>query len=103
MPHVDLPRKQEIRDDGDGVDQGGEKWLARPHFLIARALIFLSVDHLKTVGLGEGFELRNCDQRVEEGRERRLAGESGILVAAHMAVEPDVEPVRRILGDDAGE
>ena len=80
---------------GGGIDQGGEQRLARPHLRIPRALIFLAVDHLQAVGLGEGFELRKRDQRVEEGRERRLAGLAGLLVAAHMAVEPDVEPVRR--------
>ena len=39
---------------------------------------------------------------MEEGRERRLAGLAGLLLAAHMAVEPDMEPVRRIFGDNAG-
>ena len=32
-----------------------------------------------------------------------MAGPAGIPVAAHMAIEPDMEPVRRIFGDDAGQ
>ena len=57
----------------------------------------------EAVAVYERFEVRNRHQRMKEGREGRMAGLAGPLVAAHMAVEPDVEPVRRILGDDAGQ
>ncbi len=37
------------------------------------------------------------------GRERRAAGLAGVRVAANVPIEPDVEPVRRVFGDDAGQ
>ena len=88
---------------GGGIEQGGEHRFARPHLRIARALVLLPVDHLETVLAGEVLEIRKRDQRVEEGRERRMAGLAGLLFAAHIAIEPDMEPVRGIFGDDAGQ
>ena len=43
---------------------------------------------------GKRLEIGKRHQRMEEGRERRLARLAGILDAADVAVEPDVEPVR---------
>ena len=87
---------------GNGIEQGRENRLAGPHLRIARALILLPVDHLKTVAAGKVLEFGKGDQRMEIGRERWLAGLAGLLFAAHIPVEPDMEPVRGVPGDDAG-
>jgi hypothetical protein len=101
VPDINVARKQKIHDSRNGIEQGRENRSARPHLRIARALMF-PVDHLKTVGAGEVLEIRKRNQRVEVGRKRRLARLAGLFFAAHIAVEPDVEPVRGVSGDDAG-
>src|ERR1700733_12841092 len=100
MPHVGLPQQETIHDRGSGIDQSGKHRFASPYLREARAFVFPAVDHLETWRFRERIEVRERDQRMEECRKRRLARLAGVHVAANMAIEPDMEPVRRVFGDD---
>src|SRR5579859_7303657 len=92
MPDVQLPGKQAVHDGCDAIEHGCQYRLVRAYFRKARALILPAIDHLETSRRREGFEICGGDQRVEEGRERRMARFPREPVATNVPVEPDVEP-----------